>query len=627
MKSRTELWQCLLADAGRRCSVSTSELDRDVKRVIDRAAHEGDRFFTVALPAFGKDFEQALRRGEIDSDLFRGWSRKGSPKVHRETPVFLGSLIDRVFDSETGWILSEPCADSVQAIRQLTLAFGKLKELCPPEKIQAEYRNYLRTDEELHAHCEKFWEDGSKALQILENLQQTVRVLFGTPLSALDSDIWSFDVMPKHGPGATADRKMGNQKYDQHEWPVRMEQLFPFLEYAVPTRDPSFLEGVEFLPYEDERPVKLTAVPKDANRPRLIAEEPTCMQYMQQAVSRRLTKYLQSERIRGTRNYCYELLGFEHQWPNQAMAQIGSEDGSLATLDLSEASDRVPNWLVDELFADFPWFCEALSVTRSRRVSIPDLGEFDLSKFASMGSALTFPVEAMVFLTIVVKTVLSGSVEDVRPVDPNQVLRLRDRVRIYGDDIIVPVDSAEAVVHSLETLGFKVNVNKSFWTGQFRESCGKEYFAGEDVSIVRFRRALPTRPPLPHRDATDVVTTVATRNQFYEAGYWATAACLDEVLEKVLKGAYPFVGPDSPVLGRRSFLHGYDTHGVSSDLQSPLVRGFVERSKPPANAAENYAALLKCLLINGDANTESDHLLRSGRPRVVSIKRGMARPY
>lgn len=627
MKSRTELWQCMLADASIRCSVSTSELERDTKRVLDRVTHEGDSFFTVTLPSYGKSFEQALRRECIDSELFVGWSRKGSPKKVRVTPIFLGGLLDRVFNSETGRILEEPCIDSIQAIRQLTLAFGKLKELCSPELIQEEYKAYLKTDEEIHEHLVRFWEDGSKALRTLDSLRQVARTLFGAPLSKLDSDIWSYDVVPKHGPGATADRLRGNMKFDQREWPVRMEQLFPFMEYAVPSRDLQLLEDVNFLPIEGERPVKLTAVPKDATKPRLIAEEPTCMQYMQQAISRRLTDYLQTEYVSGSRNESYEFLGFIHQWPNQAMAQIGSEDGSLATLDLSEASDRVPNWLVDELFADFPWFAEALSVTRSRRVSIEGLGEFSLSKFASMGSALTFPIEAMIFLTIVMKVVIHGEVDDPRPVISKDIQALRDKVRIYGDDIIVPVDSAEAVVLGLETLGFRVNKNKSFWTGQFRESCGKEYFAGEDVSIVRFRKALPTRPPLPHRDATDVVTTVSTRNLFYEAGYWTTTQCLDDVLEIVLRGHYPYVGPNSPVLGRRSYLYEYDTHGIDSDTQAPLVKGYVEHSKSPVNPAANYAALMKCLLINGDANTQSDHLERSGRPRVVSIKRGMARPY
>lgn len=620
MKSRTELWHCLLEDSGRRCSVSTSDLSRDLIRVQERVKHEGETFFTLTLPSFGRDFESALREGRIDDELFPGWRRKAPKGAVRKTPNFLGSLLDRVFDSETGVLLDSPCADSVQAIRQLTLAFGKLKELCTPEKVGAAYGQYIETDQEIHNHLERLW-DSEDVLLIVQNLQQVVRTVFGEALTVLDRKIWNYELMPKHGPGATADRLMGNQKYDQVEWPARMEQLFPFLEYATPSRDLRFLEGVTFLDLPDERAVKITPVPKSAKTPRLIAEEPTCMQYMQQAVSRELVAELERADLSSF------LVGFTEQWPNQAMAQIGSEDGSLATLDLSEASDRVPNWLVEELFLDFPWFSEALQVTRSRNADVPGLGLIPLSKFASMGSALTFPIEAMVFAAIAVKTVIHGNLTDSMPVTHADVARLRDQVRVYGDDIIVPVDSAVAVIRGLETLGFKVNRNKSFWTGLFRESCGKEYFGGDDVSIVRFRRDVPTRRPPRDRDATDLISTVATRNQLYEAGYWVTVRALDEILEKLLDGDYPFVEEDSAILGRRSFLHGYDVHGVSADEQSPRVRGYVQRARIPRNEAKEYAALLKCLLNSGDANLTSDHLLRSGRPRVVSIKRAMARPY
>jgi hypothetical protein len=474
----------------------------------------------------------------------------------------------------------------------------------------------------------EIWSDPDvDVLTIVDNLKQVVRVIFGDALLVLDRTIWDYDVKPKHGPGATADRKLGNQKYDQTEWPARMESLFPFLEYAVPSRSIEFLDGVTFLDLENERPVKLVAVPKNAKTPRLIAEEPTCMQYMQQAVSSELTTLLERETVAGRYNPASFLLGFSEQWPNQAMAQIGSEDGSLATLDLSEASDRVPNWLVEELFLDYPWFSEALQVTRSTHADVPGFGKLALSKFASMGSAMTFPIEAMVFTAIVVKAVLHGTLTDRTPVSLEEVVNLKDTVRVYGDDIIVPVDSAVASIRALELLGFKVNRNKSFWTGLFRESCGKEFFAGSDVSIVRFRRDLPTKKPPRDRDATDLISTVATRNLFYEAGWWQTVRVLDEVLETLLNGEYPYVGEDSPILGRRSYLVGYDIHSIDPDTQSPRVRGFVQRARIPHNEALEYAALMKCLLINGDANSQSDHLSRSGRPRVVSIKRAMARPY
>jgi len=101
---------------------------------------------------------------------------------------------------------------------------------------------------------------------------------------------------------------------------------------------------------QEELPTRLVAVPKTQATPRLIAEEPTVMQYIQQAIMQSLVPEIESNLISGS------FTGFTDQAPNQLLARKGSEDGSLATLDLSEASDRVANWLVEELFGDFPNF-------------------------------------------------------------------------------------------------------------------------------------------------------------------------------------------------------------------------------------------------------------------------------
>jgi len=309
--------------------------------------------------------------------------------------------------------------------------------------------------------------------------------VFGDVLTRLDELIYNHELRPAHGPGATADRLVGNQKFRQSEWTERMEGLFPFGEYALPNwRHAYVLDDVNWLSPSDERPVKVVFVPKTASTPRVIAIEPTCMQYMQQAISRELVSLLEAS-PRANR-----FVGFREQWPNQVMAQIGSGDGSLATLDLSEASDRVPNWLVEELLENWPHVSEAFQVVRSLRADVPTVGVIPLQKYASMGSALTFPVEAMVFSAIVLAGMLG---RDSSAPTWKAVRRFQDKVRVYGDDIIVPTDYAVTAMRSLEFFGFKVNSAKSFWTGGFRESCGKEYYLGQDVSIVSSDRYSPDR--------------------------------------------------------------------------------------------------------------------------------------
>jgi hypothetical protein len=64
-----------------------------------------------------------------------------------------------------------------------------------------------------------------------------------------------------------------------------------------------------------------------------------------------------------------------------------------------------------------------------------------------------------------------------------------DDVYVYGDDIICESSAYPYVVAFLEKLGFQVNQEKSFHTGCYRESCGKEYINGIDVTGPYFPRS------------------------------------------------------------------------------------------------------------------------------------------
>lgn len=451
----------------------------------------------------------------------------------------------------------------------------------------------------------------------LADLKRTTYLLFGETLNELNGMIYRGELRPKHGPGKTADYLLGNQKWTLPTWHDRLETLFPAREFVVPNDHPSYwprLDQVRSLTPEDEPSARLTDVPKTHTTPRLIAIEPTCMQFVQQAISIPLREMLDNHWLASN------FLGFEHQWPNQAMAQYGSEEGKLATLDLSEASDRVANWLVEEMFGHWALFLEGIQACRSTTARLPWGETISLLKFASMGSALTFPIEAMVFTAVALTGIARA---EGRPPTRDFFMRFRESVRVYGDDIIVPTDKAEAVIDALELFGFKVNRRKSFWTGKFRESCGKEYWNGYDVSIVRFRKKLPTS----RRDVDELVSTVATRNLLYKAGLRETAELLDEVLVKILKD-FPYVAETSPILGRHHPLGYYQVDMLDDDTQAPRTRGWVVSPKIPKNGIDGETALLKCLLESiGNANVDEDHLERSGRPHAVSIKRVQAQPF
>lgn len=588
MQSLLQLWQETAQEWAVRCRVSTS---RDFKTVTVRTDHEGTSFLTIALPRFCDDLQKGLADGKVDRCLFQGFSWRAG------LPAFLGGFLDRVFDRSTGLLLDDPDIECIRALRQLTLMFGKIHLPCSDARREAAFDAFVEIEKEVRK-C-----DIERTEADYLAFSRVAQLLFGDVLTELDRKVWQGAIYPKHGPGATADYLRANAKWTNREWPERMERIFPSGEYLFYTpKLREELDRVNLLPPETERPVRVIAVPKTLKTPRIIAIEPTCMQFMQQGLSRDLVEALQ----RSDSRFPW-LLGFRDAVPNQDGARRGSIDGSLATLDLSEASDRVSNQLVRTLFSRHPWLAEGVDATRSRKADVPERGVIRLAKFASMGSALTFPVEAMVFATVVM---LGIERELGRQLTFQDVRSLEGSVRVYGDDIVVPAHYAQSVVASLATFGFKVNARKSFWTGSFRESCGKEYYRGHDVTVVRVRDLLPSQ----RRDKGRFAATVSLRNRFYMAGQWSVARYLDTLLERLLK-AYPTVGPGANVLGRWSAVRGWFTHVpltelLHQDYHSPLVKGWVVTPKTPESPLDGIDALHKILLSKSaadDLNAQRRH--------------------
>lgn len=587
------LFQEVLLERGTWCRTSTS---RDLKTVTARVEHEGLSFLTITLPSFGKDLEKGLDQGKVDRNLFQGFSWKGG------LPRFLGGFLDLVFDRGTGLLLDVPSIEAIHAMRQITLMFGKVAVPCSPEREAAAMVSYIECEKEVRKA------DVRRTQREISEFLRIVSLLLAPALSSVDHSIANHKPVPKHGPGATADKLVGNRKFWQQEWTWRLEKVFPSVDYLIPS--PSYyseLDRVDFLEPGQERPVRVISVPKTLKTPRIIAIEPTCMMYTQQAVMELMVEAIEGD------DFLSSFIGFTDQTPNQRMAREGSLSGDLATLDLSEASDRVSNQLVRAMVHRQPHLAEALDATRSRKADVLGHGVIRLSKFASMGSALCFPIEAMVFCSLVF---LGIQDELNRPLTRKDLKSFRGQVRVYGDDIIVPVRFVHAVIRRLEDFGLLVNAGKSFWTGKFRESCGKEYYDGEDVSIVRVRHLLPSS----RRDVTGVISTVSLRNQFYFSGSWDTAKWLDSRIEGLIP--FPTVAVTSPVLGRHSIL-GHETQRQETGytLQRPLVKGYVVREVIPHNPVSESAALLKWFLKRGDEPfANRDHLERSGRPKSVDIK-------
>jgi len=594
MKSPMLLWRELTQELGEWCRVSTS---RDIKTASARVKDEGLSFLTITLPSFAKDFELSLERGKVENDVFLSFKKNGS------LPAFLQGFSSLVFDRRTGVLLDSPNIDAIRAIRQLTLLFSKILLPCEQHRIDAAFSEWVKCEQEVRER---------QGHGDYRSFRRITSLLFGSVFSVMDKRVYDGDIFPKHGPGATADYLVGNQKFTQTTWPERLEPYFPYGNMVLPNWSyADQLAEVDFLEPGAELPVRVISVPKTMKTPRIIAIEPTAMQYAQQAILAVFRDAIKGTLLDG-------FIGLDDQTPNQRLAKQGSSKGDLATLDLSEASDRVSHESVMHLLAKHRHLREAVRASRSRTACLPSGKVIPLAKFASMGSALCFPMEAATFLV----AVFVGIEQDLgHPLTRRDIESYAGRVRIFGDDIIVPVDHVRSVISSLEQFGLKVNVRKSFWKGKFRESCGKEYYDGTDVSIVRARRRIPSS----RKDVQEIVSTVSLRNQLFNVGYEKSVDRLDGKMLKLL-GHFPVVGESSPVLGRIS----RDSINPDSRLidSIPKVKGWIIRPVIPVNEISDWPALRKCLALmeqgRSDAlATSSDHLRRSGRPRVVDIKLGM----
>jgi len=608
LKSLTALWKEVAEELATWCHTSTT---LDYKKLERRVEHEGDSFLTITLPDFGSDFEKALESGKVDRDLFLSFQKKGG------LPLFLGGFLDRVFERGTCLLRDDACVDSIFAIRQLTLMFKKMLLPCSDTRVEAAIAGYVMCEQEVRS-----W-DEVNSQKDHSDFERMSLLLWGDVLSALDREIADGELTPRHGPGSTADRLLGNEKYNQVEWTTRLESVFPFLENALPSaRYFERVGGVTFLEPDAERPVRVITVPKTLKTPRIIAIEPTCMQFMQQAILESLVQKLEAVRAVGNtrQNVACGFVGFSDQDPNREMARIGSRNQTLATLDMSEASDRVSNQHVMLLTKWWPHVSEAIQATRSTKADVPGHGVMPLSKFASMGSAVCFPMEAMVFTTLVFLGIQDKLNKQLTRKD---VLSYSGQVRVYGDDIVIPVDCVDSVISRLESFGFKVNSSKSFWNGKFRESCGGDYYDGEWVTPVRVRREFPSS----RKQVDRVISLVELRNQFYFAGLWKTAGWLDRRLRIVLPH-FPVVEPTSPALGRWSVSFSYESQKLHPQLHSPLVKAWTTRSRSPESPLDDVGALVKWFLKRGDEPFfDKDHLQRAGRPRSVDIKIGWMAPF
>lgn len=600
MKSLTLLAHKVLEDLGDRVGIDTQ---RDQITVTSRLSDEGESFLMISLANFCKDFERSLDQEFVSHDLFLGFSRKG------RLPRFLGGFFDLIFDRSSGVLLTEPSIDAIYSIRQFTGMWSKIKADCTPERDQKAFDEYFVSEQAVRSA------DANRTEADYLQFSRISHLLFGDIFQKLNFVLSGMTPelipVPKHGPGSTADGTLGNKKYYWRTWTKRLEFLFPAGENLLPSFSyPQ--DEIDWLDPGAEPPVKVITVPKNAKTPRIIAKEPVHMQYVQQALLEIIVELTHGD------DTLREFIRFDDQEPNQFLAMEGSLSRDLATLDLSAASDLVSNQLVLAMTSRWDFLSEALQAARSRSADVNGK-TIRLAKYASMGSALCFPIEAFVFLTLIFVGIERGL---ERRLTKKDIRSFFGSVRVFGDDMIVPVDHVHEAVRTLEGFGLSVNAKKSFWSGSFRESCGKEYYRGYDVSIVKLRSFIPSRPT----HVEEIVSFSAFRNLAQSHSLLNTVEWADRMIGRLIP--YPFVLPTSSVIGR-VHIDGatFASHKWSNRYHHPLVKGVKIHAPLPEDNLDGEAALLKFFLKRGNLPSQQGHLERAGRPSTVKLKAGWYRPY
>lgn len=214
---------------------------------------------------------------------------------------------------------------------------------------------------------------------------------------------------------------------------------------------------------------RVTTVPKNAKTDRVIAIEPDMNIYVQKGIGAMLRQRLKRVGV-----------DLNDQSLNQRLALEASRDGQLCTVDISGASDSVSTELVRALLPE-DWYA-AMDRCRSHRGVLPSGTVVAYQKFSSMGNGFTFELESLIFWALVV------SLLDHHPQERERQLG------VYGDDLIFASSLYPLAVLLLRFCGFEVNPKKSFSDGPFRESCGKHYFRGVDVTPFYLRDKVDSYP-------------------------------------------------------------------------------------------------------------------------------------
>lgn len=529
----------LLPDCVSSSSYFQSQSRKDYTTVLSRSSSsECFQFCTKTLPKLGKAFDAGLVNGQFLCPREFKRARK-----NMSIPAFLQGYFALVFNCEDGTLLAEPAEFAVKHIRQVCFWYYKL-ELPFSRKEEANtIAKFIATEVEL------------EGLDLESNLDLDIAadMTGGTFYSGQSINIFGNfdpdDITPKHGPGAVASGEKGEEKWIFKTLYQPIHAEYPYWQYTMMPGESDLNDLEESMRHLTVSPTggiaKVVLVPKDSRGPRLISMEPLEYMWFQKGLGESMVCHLErASKASGNVNFTTQsvnrllsLTGSTHRELSSPLVDSLLRDirnkkistpikrgGSWVTLDLRDASDRVSVSLVKRIFSKTPTLLRKLLALRSTATTLPDGRVIPLKKYAPMGSALCFPVEAYCFWIIIVAAI---SRHDSR--SPYKIMK---NVFVYGDDIIVEQRYSQIAIDALERAGLKVNTQKCCLTGKFRESCGIDAYDGIDVTPVKVRTCWTGN----RTDHEALASWVSYANSIRQKGYSGTYYQIKSHVEKTYGG-------------------------------------------------------------------------------------------
>jgi len=402
------------------------------------------------------------------------------------------------------------------------------------------YDRFVKRIDEGKLFNERFSSASGRAAQFgkWDSLMGDARALFELWLQELDerlSNPLEVAQVGQTGPGATVDSASNDAYTKLFNGPVTIPSelclgYFYCLLHANPThkcaelvraarektgfyledrkkvavRESDFLATVRRLEASSEltwhiTPATWSTVPKSQETHRSTVTPTTIGGFIQRGIGILLEDVLAQHGLdlanQPDRNRVLALIGsLGEEGVSSSMLKLTSNRKLLvpATIDLTDASDCIWYSLVEWFCQNLPHLWRAMKASRDSSVAMqlqtcPEQSKeyFTLSMFSTMGNGFTFPLQTLIFTSIVRAALKAMNLPDrVDYMLDGRQVRLRCW-GVFGDDIVLPSVVFDVVMCVLrDACGMHPNMEKSFSSGEFRESCGSDWFAGINVRGV-----------------------------------------------------------------------------------------------------------------------------------------------